>query len=69
MLALLEELLNHHKELYEKVKDEEYEQGIAILAAEVNIVLDDYYTAEDLERIHGLILERLQKRREIIVLN
>lgn len=69
LLALQEELLNHHKELYEKIKYEEYEQGLAILAAEVNIVLDDFYTAEDLERIHGLILERLQKRREIIILN
>jgi hypothetical protein len=47
----------------------EFSDKIATIAAYVNVALDGHYTQEDLEKVAGICLERLKKRREIIVVS
>ena len=67
LLLLRQEVLEHHKDLFEQVCNMEYEEGLGTIAAHVNVVLDDFYTEEDIEKLHYLLLDRLQAKRTIIV--
>lgn len=66
-LALMDELINYHQEILDSVQNKEFEEGIAIIAAAVNVVLDDYYTPDDIENIMNLLIERLQQKRAIVI--
>lgn len=67
LLLLRQEVLEHHKDLFEQVCNMEYEEGLGTIAAHVNVVLDDFYTEKDIEKLHYLLLDRLQAKRTIIV--
>ena len=64
-LALLQELRSHpklHAELLAYDQRTEWPEMLGHIAAYVGIVMDDAYTAEDLERLHGILYHKLRDR-------
>ena len=69
-LALQRELRNHPS-LLEKLQiyhQDDFEGILGEIAAHVNVLLDDYYTQDDIDRICDMLVFRLkQKGMEIIL--
>jgi len=63
----LQEELQSHNDLLVKLlqlpKDSPMELKIAEIATHVDIVLDGFYTAEDVEKLVGILLQKLKQKR------
>ena len=69
-IALNQEVGNHPElcELLAKHPPQEFEIRIAEIAAYCGIVLDGYYTPEDLERFADILVRKLKDKNSIIIL-
>lgn len=72
-LALQQELADNHPELAARIAKHppsEFEFRIAEIAAYCDVILDGYYTPEDLEKLCNLLWTKLkQKSTGLILLN
>ena len=69
-IALQEELRNHPElcELIAKHPADQFEVRLAEIAAYCEVLLDGYYTEEELSNLCGILTNRLIERRTQIVL-
>lgn len=69
-IALNLEVSNHPElcELLSKHPPQETEIRIAEIAAYCEVVLDGYYTPEDLDRLCDILVRRLQNKNSILIL-
>ena len=68
-IALTQEVKNHPTLLALLANHPvgEWELHLAEIAAYCNVALDDLYTEEDVEKICGILVHRLRKKRQIII--
>ena len=66
VINLQQEVYRHHPELIKKLKLESKQlpELLGILAAEVDIQVDGYYTPGEMEVMGDLILAKLRSRRQ-----
>jgi hypothetical protein len=58
-----------HPELMAQINPSgDFAEKLGVVAAYVNIALDDYYTEEDIDSICSMIVSRLRDRRATIIL-
>lgn len=69
----LQQELQYHEELWPliaKYPPQEFEMRIAEIAAYCEVILDGYYTVEDLDRLCEVLVKKLyEKRTGVLVLD
>lgn len=69
-IAFMRELLTHHKELMDRLPNEElyYDELLGAVAAQLNIAVDEYMTPAELDIFASALTAELYKKRTSIIL-
>lgn len=69
-IALMRELLTHHKELVARLPAHElpYDELLAAIATEVGILVDEWMTPPELDILAEALTQELYKKRSIIII-
>lgn len=65
--ALRDELVNHPQLQAECMAAEDFNECIAIIAAKCQIILDGEYTKEEVLKLCGILVTKLQKESILII--
>ena len=72
MQAVQSEIARYHPKLLEQLKEpgavKNFEDGVAIIATYLDIVLDGVYCGEDVVRLYEVFYRKLQDKRGAIVI-